>query len=269
MKMKTVGIETEWLPLSKLDKWNAPCQRDLTSLQHDIAKNYDARAFGVLHVLTRDGKYLIVDGQNRVSALKLMGYNGTYLVPCINHGEVDDSEAAAIFKAVNNFKGLQAYNLFMAAVLRGQRDQCTIVEIVQNLGMSISPAGSTGNISAVRALEKTHRPTAKGEPDAEALARTLKTIVSAWGMERSGGLHGTIIQGLGKVYLRDKARIDDDEMVAKLARRAGGAHKLLGDARGMRQVVGGNVVDCVAELVVREYNVNRRAASKKLKPFRV
>jgi hypothetical protein len=264
--MKQIGMETTWLPLASLGKWNAPCQREETSLQQTIAKNYNENAFGVLHVLKRKGKHLIIDGQNRAGALRLMGYNGSHLVPCIDHGEINDADAAAIFKDVNTFKGLKAYNIFMSAYMRGEPDQVTIMEVVQNLGLKIAP-GHDGAISAVKALEKIHRPNPKGEPDAEALHRTLKTILGAWGKSR-GSFHSCIIGGLGQVYLRDKARINDEEMVAHLARRAGGPAKLLGDARGVHSMIGGSVTACVADLIVKEYNHGRRASDRMLKPFR-
>lgn len=265
--MKTIGIETVWLPLASLGKWDAPCQRDVTSLQHTIAENFNPSAFGVIHVMERDGQYLVIDGQNRTAGLKLMGCNGEYMVPCINHGAISDAEAAAIFKDVNTFKGLQAYNIFMSAWMRGEQDQCTIVDIVKNEGLAIGTGGQSSVISAVKALERIHRPHVKGEPDAEALHRTLHTIVSAWGRDRHA-LHGTIISGVGQVYLRDKARINDDEMVSKLARRTAGPQKLLGDARGLKSVVGGLVATCVADLVVQEYNRGRRASDRMLRPFR-
>lgn len=263
--MKTIGIETVWLPLSALGKWNAPCQRDVTSLQHSIAKNFDPRAFGVIHVLKRKGKYLIIDGQNRVAALTIMGCNGSHAVPCIDHGEISDAEAAAIFKDVNTFKGLQAYNVFMAAYMRGEHDQVTIMEIVGSLGLTITTTGS--GIAAVQALEKVHRPSPKGESDPEALSRTLRTILGAWGKTRAS-FHAMIITGVGRVYLRDKARIDDGEMVDHLARRAGGPGKLLGDARGMHGMLGGTISTCISDLVVQEYNHGRRTPSRMLKPFR-
>ncbi len=266
--MKTIGIETVWLPLSSLGKWNAPCQREETSLQHKIAGHFDPAAFGVVHVLQRNGKYLIIDGQNRCAALRLMGCNGSYRVPCIDHGEITDAQAAVIFSEVNDFKGLKAYNQFMAKWMNGEQAQTTIMEIVKNLGLTIAPGGQTGAISAVNVLERIYRPSPKKDPGAEALHRTLETILKAWGRDRSG-LHGTIIAGLGQVYLRDKTRIDDAEMIGHLARRPGGPAKLLGDARGMNGMLGGSVTLCVAELIVQEYNRGRRSAGRMLKPFRV
>lgn len=266
--MKTIGIETTWIPLTSLKKWNAPCQREETSLQHSIAKNYNPDAFGVIHVFRRDGKYYIIDGQNRTGALRLMGYNGSHMVPCVDHGEITDAEAAVIFQQVNTFKGLKAYNIFMAKYMRGEPDQRTIIEIVANEGLTIGTGGKRGAITAVKALEQIHRPNPHKDPDAEALHRTLRTIVRAWGDDREA-LHGAIITGLGQVYLRDKARIDDDEMAAHLARRAGGPAKMIGDARGMRSMLGGRVSTCVSELIVQEYNRGRRSSGRMLKPFRV
>lgn len=265
--MKTIGIETTLLPLSSLNKWNAPCQRDVTSLQESIAKNFDQRAFGVIHVFRRNGKLYILDGQNRTGALKLMNCNGGYQVPCIDHGAITDAEAAAIFQDVNTFKGLKAYNIFMSAWMRGEPDQRTIVEIVENEGLTIAPGGQDGSIQAVKALEWVHRPNPKGEPDAAALHRTLHTIVGAWGQDRRA-MHGSIITGIGRVYLRDKDRVNDDEMVSKLARRAGGPSKLIGDARGLRDATFGSMPECVADKVVQEYNRGRRASDRMLKPFR-
>jgi hypothetical protein len=265
--VKTIGNETTWIALSSLDKWNAPCQREETSLQHTIAKNFDSRAFGVIHVLRRNGKYLVIDGQNRVAALKIMGYNGSHSVPCIDHGEISDNEAAAIFNEVNTFKGLKPYNIFMSAWMRGEQDQCTIMDIVRNEGLRVSPGGQNGTISAVKALERVLRPHPKGKSNAEALHRTLHTIVQAWGDGRDA-LQGSIISGLGAVYIRDKDRVNDEEMVAHLARRAGGPAKLIGDARGLREMLGGSIALCISHLIVQEYNRGRRSAQRQLKPFR-
>lgn len=265
--MKTIGIETAWIPLASLNKWDAPCQREETSLQHDIAKNFDPSAFGVIHVFQRDGKYYVIDGQNRTAALRNMGFNGSHAVPCINHGEISDAEAAAIFRDVNNFKGLKPYNIFMSKFMRGENDQVAIVETLNHVGLVVGPGGSNGVVSAVRALERVHRPNPKGEPDPEALRRTLQTILAAWGPKRSA-LQGSIIVGIGQVYLRDKKRINDEEMVAHLARRAGGPEKLIGDARGARDMFGGALATVISDLVVAEYNHNRRSRDRMLKPFR-
>lgn len=265
--MKTIGHESTWLPLSSLGKWNAPCQRDLTDLQHDIAENFNEEAFGVIDVFKRNGKYLILNGQNRTAALKLRGCNGSHLVLCLDHGEISDKEAAAIFRDVNNFKNLKAYNIFMSAWMRGEQDQRTIMDIVKNEGLTITPGGQDGGVSAVKALERVHRPHRKGEPDAAALHRTIRTIVGAWGKDRRAVV-GSIILGIGQVYIRDKDRINDDEMVSKLARRAGGPSKLIGDARGLRDAIGGSIPICLADKVIQEYNRGRRASDRMLKPFR-
>lgn len=265
--MKAIGMDAVRLPLHALGRWNAACQRDLTSLQHEIAANYDERSFGVIHVMRRKGKYLVIDGQNRVAALKLMGCNGSHSVPCIDHGEITDVEAAAIFHGVNNFVGLKAMNIFMAAFMRGEPDQVAIVEIVNGVGLQIAEGINSGAVAAVKALERVYRPRKNADPDPEALRRTLQTIIGAWGDSREA-LNGTIIGGIGAVYLRDKDRVNDAEMVDHLARRAGGPAKIIGDARGMVAMFGGTVTVCVSELVVVEYNHGRRAASRMLRPFR-
>jgi len=262
-----VGQASVWLPLNKLHKWEADCQRNLTNLQREIANNFRQDSLGVIHVMRRNGKYLVIDGQNRCAGMRLKGFNGTHLVPCIDHGTISDAEAAKVFRAVNNFKSLKPVNIFLAAYMGGDPDHIAIVDILSSEGLRVGEGSDNGVIRCVQALLWLHRPRKDRDPEAEALHRTIKSIVTAWG-PTPAATNQCIVKGIGAIYLRDKDRINDEEMVAHLGPRPGGPAKLLGDARGLRDMLRGAVSDCVSELVVQEYNRGRRSADYMLKPFR-
>jgi len=253
--------------LKQLEQWDAVCQRGETPMAQRIAEDFDPDKFRPIDIFHQDGTTYVVDGRQRTTGLRLMGSSDDFQVPCIDHGELSTKRAAEIFKGLNDFIRLRKFNTFMADYLEGKHDQCTIVEIVENLELRIVPGGQTGGIQAVDALEWVLRPTKRSEPDAEALRRTLQIIVAAWGPTKYA-LQGQIIRGIGRVVLRDKERLDDAYMARKLAGRDGGPAKLLADAHAEKKLLGGQVGTCVADQAILVYNHGRRARDRMLKPFR-
>ena len=80
--MDTPEINVQLLSIQKLNiDYNNYQREPVRSLVEKIKVKFTWDRFGILHVGVRvDGSYWVYDGQNRLTALRELGYNG--LVPC-------------------------------------------------------------------------------------------------------------------------------------------------------------------------------------------
>ena len=67
------------------------------------------------------------------------------------------------------------------------------------------------------------------------LARTIDTLLQAWG-STAAAVEGKLVEGLGLVFGRFNGEVDQAALVKKLAKYPGGAHGLLGNAKGLRDL---------------------------------
>lgn len=225
----------------------------------DHVAGFDPDALGFIVVNRRpDGKLYVIDGQHRVELMRAVGWGDQKI-----HAEIFDglskSEEAEIFLDRNDRKAVRPFDKFRQSVNAGHEQQCSIVEIVKNHGLTISDNSSDGSISAVSALEKIYGGGGITGPEegAPALARTLSCIKAAWG-KNAAAFSGQILVGMGMVQLRYNGAIDQKAMAQKLAPFKGGAPGLIGTAKALKELRGRPLPHCVAEIIVDAYNKGRR-----------
>lgn len=270
---KKLGHAIRWIAIGKLNVKNSgkgAYQRPLREKWAQwIADHFDPDKFGVLVVAERsDGTFWVLDGQQRLSACRKMGWGDEQEVPCEIIAEPTPQREAEIFSGRNARLGLRYLDQFVARVAAGESTAVAVAHIVNLCGYQISHLDSDGNLYAVQACEKVYlgrRSREQGKTHPDALRATLETIRAAWGLSKDG-VRGPIIQGIGQLFIREDGNIDKANLATKLSTHEGGPTALVGTAKGLRTAHGGVISDALADLVVGVYNKGRRIS--KLEPWR-
>lgn len=181
MSITTKGWNTklDFIPLSKfiIDE---SYQRELrVAHANDIAANFNENSFFPLIVAPRaNGMYAVTDGQNRLYALKKLGFAKA---PCyiINAGTVS-KEADSFLQQAEGTAKLTSYDRFKAAVQGNRKLEVEINSILTEMGFKLSSSSSTAprTIQSVRSLMSVYKQ--HGE---DGLRQTLKILSDAWGTE--------------------------------------------------------------------------------------
>lgn len=224
-----------------------------------IAEALNLDALGTITVSHRkNGSYHIIDGQHRVAAVRLAGGDDEKVMCRVFDG-LTVAEEAEMFRLLNNTAKPTAFDIFRVRIVEGDPVAVAIEQILDHHGWRLSSAPGDGCIDAVASIERIYR------LDPDAVEKTMATVTRAWG--RSGASRdGRVVGGIGLVYARYGVAVDVAELVNRMARFAGGPAGLLGKARGLKEMIGGQVISCVAEITVETYNRGRK--TRALPPWR-
>lgn len=247
----------QWLPVDTIEV-DLLMQRPIDERRAALmAAAFDPDAIGKPFVAAitagRHTRYLVIDGQHRLRAVQI-ALGAGQLVECeVVHCDIPT--AARLFRQRNTSRLPNAVTDFTVAVTEGDAGCIAINRIVESFGLRIGGTASDRTIKAVVSLRRIYRGSARYGTGTNALAltRTLNTVVRAWGRTMDA-FNGDVLLGLGLVILRDGDAIDFPSLERRLAQRKGGALGVLGDARALRQALGGNLTSNVASLIVRECN---------------
>lgn len=217
-----------------------------------IANELDVHALGVITVSQRpDGTYVVIDGQHRIEACKEAG-RGELQVTARVYAGLTLPEEATLFRLLNNTAKPQFVDIFRVRVVEGEEVAVAVSQLAERYGWKVSVARTaSGSLLAIQSLEAVFR------KDPIAAERTMATITRAWGHDPAG-TDGRIIAGLGLVYARYQDAVDVENLADRLARRGGGPNKLLGDARGLAELIHTTVARAMAEVLVELYNSRRK-----------
>lgn len=224
--------------------------------------HFDVDQLGYIVVNLRDdGKLYAVDGQHRVMLMREVGW-GDQLIHAEVFSGLSQQEEAELFNARNDRRAVKRFDRFRISVTAGDPRANDITNIVNAAGLFLTDQQKDGGVGAVDVLEKIYDGDgiASSREGRSALARTLSTVVQAWG-PGPAGFNGSIIHGIGLVQLRYNGEIDQAALAKKLAPVKGGAPGLLGNARALREMNGRPVHHCVASIVVDIYNKGRRTGN--------
>lgn len=122
-----------------------------------IAQNFDWVAFGVLIVVLREGRYWIVDGQQRWTATMLHSSIGD--VPCMVF-ETDglDGEARAFLETNTLRKPVTAIEKFKAQCMVGDPHALAIDALIRSVEYQIAETSTTGRVvGCIRCLSSLHQ----------------------------------------------------------------------------------------------------------------
>lgn len=220
---------------------------------------FDVDQLGFIVVNTRtSGKQYIVDGQHRVELMRAVGWGDQKIHAELFEGLTQAGEAE-LFNSRNDRKAVRNIDKFRIKITAGDEAACDIQKIVTAHGLLISDQVADGHIVAVAAIERVYEGAGIASPKEgpAALGKALKTLVQSFGKQQAS-VNGAVVQGLGMVYLRYNGKINEKELVDKLAPMPGGCPGLVGKGRSMRELRGRPLPHCIASIVVDIYNRGRR-----------
>lgn len=242
-----------WVPIA--DMKVAPlAQRELNMARVDrIAAGFDPEQVGNPTINMRDGSFYIIDGQHRVEAMKLMGWDDQQ-IQCWTYEGLSEAEEAERFLKLNDTLTVDSFAKFRVAVTAGREVECDIERIVRANGLCVSRDSLPGAIRAVGTLRRVYT---RSSP--KNLARTLRVIRDSFG---DSGFEAPVIDGIGLLCHRYNGQLDDTVAVQRLGAAHGGVNGLLGAAEKIRRQTGNQKSHCVAAAAVDI--INRGRGGKKL-----
>lgn len=237
-----------------------------------IVKNYNTGALGIITVSYRiDRSYVVIDGQHRVEATRIVTSNMGSL-KCHVFGLDGDyltlGEEAQMFLDLNDTTKPPNIDKFLVRQnTEGPAGDNAkdLAQIVGVYGFKISRVVANGNINAVTVMEKLYELSQKLEAEPNLVQATVLVISRAWGNDRYG-LQGAILEGIGRMFAEYGSRLDLDRLIEAMKNYKGGPQSLLAEAHGMSALRKGKVAMGVAELLTEAYNHGRR--TKQLEAWR-
>lgn len=243
-----------WVPIGKM-KVNDRAQRDMNPARVDhLAVNLDPELIGTPTVNERDGWFYIMDGQHRVEALRLLGWEPEQQVQCWTYVGLTEEQEAEKFLTLNDVLQVNALPKFRAAVTAGREVESDIDRIVRSLGLCVTRDKVPGAIGAVGTLQRVY-----GRSGPKVLSRTLRIARDAYG---DAGLEAAVIDGIGALCERYNGELAEDTAVERLQTANGGVSGLLNKAETIRRQTGNAKGQCVAAAAVEI--INRGRGGKKL-----
>jgi len=117
-----------------------------------IAANFDVAKLGMLVVSERDGKFHLLDGAHRASALKILKYSHTLCI--ILHDLTYEQEAEYFRTQRDNTRSLSQFSLFKAGIEAGDPMCIAIRDAAKKYGFEIRASSKDfKSISAIHALK--------------------------------------------------------------------------------------------------------------------
>ncbi|MCL1883947.1 MAG: ParB N-terminal domain-containing protein [Defluviitaleaceae bacterium] len=173
MQKKVTNQRFSLVPLAKIEP--SDYQRSTKAAQvENIVKNFDEAKLGTLTLSKRDGKYYIIDGAHRLSALRRLQY--THAVCEVLTGLTHEQEAEYFRTQGVDKRALRPLDLFKAGLIAENWKCVMIDQIVKDNSFQIGFAYKDFNqIGAIQALFTIFDDYGFGVLD-----ETLFTIANAW-----------------------------------------------------------------------------------------
>jgi hypothetical protein len=232
------------------------------------AADFDIDALGIITVSRRaDNKNIILDGQHRCEALRLMGWNGEK-IPCKVFAGLTRQQEAMKFINLNTQVAIGFLNKFLARLTAKEKVALAIVEICRANGFMVDRFPRDGVIVAAKALEDIYL--GKNQKirgmNPKALHGTLSSIAEAWDRTPKSA-NNSVLLGIGAFLLRYGESVNLGLLITKMRGISGGPQGLINRGRGKRELHGGSLASGIAHYLTDEYNNGLRGKSK-LTPWR-
>lgn len=228
-----------------------------------IAENLDLDSIGVLHGVQykrgNSNRLLIVDGQNRIAAIKTRAETSKFddlldwEVDVLVHLEIKtEAQACQLFIELNEKRTVERFYKFNALVVAADPSARAIKHYCDEFGLRIVRGKNDGGICCIVQLENAYKLDA-----GLSLRKALRTVTEAWDRD-ANAVDGKMISGLSLIYKHHDGAVDEPALTHALSKYSGGAGRLLNDARGyMRH--GRRIGQCVADTIIDTYNLHRRS----------
>lgn len=217
-----------------------------------LIREWDERLLDPVIVSFRDGKFYVVDGQHRISAMRQMNGGGGVMVNCkVYSGLTYEQEAALCYKLDKAKKRLSLSQATNALVESGMDAETTeIRQLVENCGFVWAlgkSRGKTGEIVTTRALVNAYRLLGGA-----AFVRMMNLLWDTWqGDPRS--LTASILSGMALFVKTYETELNDRTFVSRLSQ----ADPDEINRRGRADFSTSNVALRYARVLLEKYNGQR------------
>lgn len=213
--------EIQWVPISKMRVSPAAQRKFSHPAAAEIAAEFDPSLVGypVLVYDSANDIYWIQDGQHRIGAMKMLGWDDQKVESQV-YFDLPEKDRAELFLGRNQTKVVNPLDKFKVAITAGRPAECDISRIVGRLDLFIGKRRN--GICAVTALKAVYASTG-----GDGLFVTLRTIRDAYGTR---GFDASIINGVGEFIQRYGIGINQERLTQALGDRYGGLNALLSEA---------------------------------------
>lgn len=194
-----------------------PYQRPVEQKNVDkLIRNWNSRELYPVIVSFRDGKFNVVDGQNRIAAMRQMAGGGDVIVPCMIYTGMTYEQEAELYAKLDKGKRPLTPRQHTKALVESGSDakimeiKCLVEEVgfVWALG---EPTGEPFEIAPIRALINAHQLLG-----GETFTRMLSLLAGAWqGMPNS--LRASMLSGMALFVKTYEAELSDRAFIRRMS----------------------------------------------------
>lgn len=228
----------------------------------EIARDFDFDLFGFPIVNFREGKAWLLDGQNRIAALKQLGFKDEDLVDCECYDGLSDEDMARLFLGRDARTAIGSFVKFFISCTAGKTRENAIRRVVELNGAKIRRASEDNCVSCVSVLCKIYDTSKDRDTAVGWVIRVARSAFSGDPL----GFEAHVLEALGLVNNRYNCTADsklkEKDLIAKLAAIPKGARGLLVRSEALRERTGQGKSHCLAAVIVDIYNKNLMGRSR-------
>ncbi len=194
-----------------------PYQRGVEQKNVDkLIRNWNSRELYPVIVSFRDGKFNVVDGQNRIAAMRQMAGGGDVIVPCMIYTGMTYEQEAELYAKLDKGKRPLTPRQHTKALVESGSD-AKILEIkclVENVGFVWAldePTGEPFEIAPIRALINAYQLLG-----GEAFTRMLSLMAGAW-QGTPNSLKASMLSGMALFVKTYETELSDRAFVRRMA----------------------------------------------------
>ena len=194
-----------------------PYQRPVEQKNVDkLVRNWNSLELYPVIVSFRDGKFNVVDGQNRIAAMRQMAGGGDVIVPCIIYTGLTYEQEAELYAKLDKGKRPLTPRQHTKALVESGSD-ARIMEIkclVEDVGFVWAlgePTGEPFEIAPIRALINAHQLLG-----GEAFARMLSLMAGAW-QGTPNSLRASMLSGMALFIKTYEAELNDRAFIRRMS----------------------------------------------------
>ncbi len=194
-----------------------PYQRTVKQRRVDeIVREWNDRKLTPVVVSFRDGKFNVVDGQNRIAAMRKMAGGGDVIVPCIVHTGMTYEEEADMYAKLDTDKApLTPRQHTKALVEAGTDAKITEVKrLAEEVGFTwalTEPTGEPFEIAPIRTLINTYQLLG-----GEGFTRMLSLLAGAW-QGTPNSLKASILSGMALFIKTYETELHDRAFIRRMS----------------------------------------------------
>lgn len=173
-----------------------------------------------------------------------------------SNDSVPDRIGASLFRGLNSHIAVTFFDDFIAGITAHDPDVIAIVRILEGFGLTVNKSKGEGHVRSPKTIWNIYGG-GKEKKNPDLVRGVLAVVTTAYGATNDA-LDHLILEGVSKVLRRYGDTIDRNLLARKLSKAPGGPTRLIGKARGLRDLLHGTMANCMAEVIVETYNAGLR-----------